>query len=50
MGAGGIINALKFWPPENKMILSAAVDGTVRVNDTDGRNSKILADTMNAHE
>ena len=50
MGPGGIINAIKFWPLDYNMILTAAVDGTVRLNDVNGRNSKILADTMNAHE
>lgn len=49
IGAGGIMNAIKFWPSDYNMILSAAVDGTVRINDMDGRNSKILADTMDAH-
>jgi hypothetical protein len=44
------MNAIKFWPSDYNMILSAAVDGTVRINDMDGRNSKILADTMDAHK
>lgn len=44
------MNAIKFWPEDYSLVLSAAVDGTVRLNDVEGRNSKILADTMNAHE
>lgn len=44
------MNAIKFWPSDNNFILSAAVDGTVRLNDVDGRNSRVLADTMNPHE
>lgn len=50
IGAGGIMNAIKFWPDDYSLVLSAAVDGTVRLNDVEGRNSKILADTMNAHD
>lgn len=50
IGAGGIMNAIKFWPSDNNFILSAAVDGTVRLNDVDGRNSRVLADTMNPHD
>lgn len=50
IGAGGIMNAIKFWPEDYNLVLSAAVDGTVRLNDVEGRNSRILADTMNAHE
>ncbi|XP_048751800.2 DNA damage-binding protein 2-like isoform X1 [Ostrea edulis] len=50
MGAGGIINAIKFWPHDYSKILTAAVDGTVTLNDLEGKNTQILADTLNAHE
>lgn len=50
MGAGGIINAIKFWPHDYSKILTAAVDGTITLNDIEGKNTQILADTLNAHE
>ena len=50
MGAGGIINAIKFWPHNYSKILTAAVDGTITLNDIEGKNTQVLADTLNAHE
>lgn len=50
MGAGGIINAIKFWPHDYSKILTAAVDGTITLNDIEGKNTQILADTLNAHD
>lgn len=50
MGAGGIINAVKFWPADQSKVVTAAVDGTVTLNDFEGRNTQIIADTMNPHE
>uniref|UniRef100_A0A8W8K3K2 DNA damage-binding protein 2 n=1 Tax=Magallana gigas TaxID=29159 RepID=A0A8W8K3K2_MAGGI len=50
MGAGGIINSIKFWPHDNSKVLTAAVDGTITLNDIEGKNTQILADTLNAHE
>lgn len=50
MGAGGIINSIKFWPHDNSKVLAAAVDGTITLNDIEGKNTQILADTLNAHE
>ncbi|XP_022338170.2 DNA damage-binding protein 2-like isoform X1 [Crassostrea virginica] len=50
MGAGGIINAIKFWPHNYSKILTAAVDGTITLNDIEGKNTQVLADTLNAHD
>ena len=50
MGAGGIINGLKFWPEDSSRVVSAAVDGTVTLHDVEGRDKRILVDTMNPIE
>ncbi|XP_069125992.1 LOW QUALITY PROTEIN: DNA damage-binding protein 2-like [Argopecten irradians] len=50
IGPGGIINALKFWPYNSNMVLSAAVDGRVTLHDFEGRQSRVLADTLNCHD
>lgn len=50
IGAGGIINALKFWPEDHKKVLSAAVDGRVTLHDFEGKRTQVLADTTNPHD
>ena len=50
IGAGGNIQAFKFWPHDNHKMLAAALDGRVTVHDIEGRQSQILADTMNFYE
>ncbi|XP_061196918.1 DNA damage-binding protein 2-like [Saccostrea echinata] len=50
MGPGGIINAIKFWPHDYNKILTAAVDGTITLNDLEGKNTQVLADTLNVHD
>ncbi|XP_021366556.1 DNA damage-binding protein 2-like isoform X1 [Mizuhopecten yessoensis] len=49
IGAGGIINTLKFWPYDNNKVLSAAVDARVTLHDLEGHQSKVLSDTMDAY-
>ncbi|XP_060068575.1 DNA damage-binding protein 2-like [Ylistrum balloti] len=49
IGPGGIINALKFWPYDYDKVVTAAVDGRVTVHDFEGRQSKVIADTLDAH-
>ncbi|XP_062606805.1 DNA damage-binding protein 2-like isoform X1 [Saccostrea cucullata] len=50
MGPGGIINAIRFWPHDYNKILTAAVDGTITLNDLEGKNTQVLADTQNAYD
>ncbi|XP_033730251.1 DNA damage-binding protein 2-like [Pecten maximus] len=49
IGPGGIINALKFWPYDNDKVLTAAVDGRVTLHDFEGRQSRVVTDTLDAH-
>lgn len=41
---------MKFWPLDECKIVSAGLDGTVRLHDLNGKLSSVLADTMNFYD
>lgn len=50
IGAGGNIQAIKFWPNDSNKILASALDGRVTLHDVEGRQSNVLADSYNFYE
>lgn len=50
IGAGGNIQALKFWPVDHGKVVTSALDGRVTLHDMEGRQSLILTDTLNFYE
>ena len=49
-GAGGTITAMKFLPRDTSRVVTAAVDGTVTVQDFDCKKKDILLDTQCGYE
>lgn len=47
IGAGGSVQAMKFWPWNTDMIVTASIDGQVILRDLEGRHSRVLSDTLN---
>ncbi|KAI9105515.1 WD40-repeat-containing domain protein [Phlyctochytrium arcticum] len=45
-GAGGTITAMKFHPTEPNMIYTTSGDGTVKLQDFEGRRGQVFLDTM----
>ncbi|CAG2225726.1 unnamed protein product [Mytilus edulis] len=50
IGAGGNIQAIKFWPNDSNKILASALDGRVTLHDVEGRQSNVLADSYNFYD
>jgi hypothetical protein len=50
IGPGGSINAMKFWPWDNDLVLTASVDGRVTLNDFENKKTRVLSDTMSSTE
>ncbi|XP_064611782.1 DNA damage-binding protein 2-like [Liolophura sinensis] len=46
IGPGGSVQALKFWPKNDKYLLTASIDGQVALQDVEGKKSSIISDTM----
>ncbi|XP_050402896.1 DNA damage-binding protein 2 [Patella vulgata] len=46
-GAGGSIQAMKFWPWNNSFLCTASINGKLTLHDFEGRHGQILSDTMN---
>ncbi|XP_013407815.1 DNA damage-binding protein 2 isoform X2 [Lingula anatina] len=50
MGPGGSIQAMKFWPRDDRRVVTASIDGTVTLQDFEGKHRQIILDTMNCHD
>ena len=50
MGPGGSIQAVKFWPWNRDLVLTASISGRVMLNDFEGKRSQVLSDTFNCYE
>ncbi|KAL8601688.1 hypothetical protein ACOMHN_033864 [Nucella lapillus] len=49
-GAGCSIQAVKAWPWNMDMVLTASIDGQVVLRDWEHRTTQVLSDTLNSHD